>query len=232
MTTDTTAAEATSTEATDDQEQLEEKLAPPPKLRRRPVFIAAGVAAVCLGVLLSVWAYTSTSTAESVLAMRETVTKGQTIEESDLVAVSITLDPALQVMRVGEADQVVGRQAAMDMPAGGVVTPSQLADEVLPPPGQSIVGISLTPAMLPVNEVQVGDHVRVVATPGPQAVTAPEGEGEPEPAVVEASVVGISADATTGGTVINVLVEDTQAPTVATWSAAGRAAVVIDNLEP
>lgn len=232
MTTDTTTAEATSTEVTDGQEQPREKLAPPPKLRRRPVFIAAGVAAVCLGMLLSVWAYTSTTTAESVLAMRETVTKGQTIEESDLVAVSITLDPALQVLRVGEADQVIGRQAAMDMPAGGVVTPSQLADEVLPPTGQSIVGISLTPAMLPANQVQVGDQVRVVATPGPQTVAAPEGEDEPEPAVVEASVVGIFTDATTGGTVINVLVEDAQAPTVATWSASGRAAVVIDSLEP
>lgn len=228
MTTDTAVAEITETGGED---QPAEKLAPPPKLRRRPVFIAAGVAAICLGALLSVWAYTSTTTAESVLAVRETITRGETIEESDLMAVTITLDPALQAMRVDEAGQLIGRQAAMDMPAGAVVVPEQVADEVLPPSGQSIVGISLTAAMIPANQVQVGDQVRVVATPGPQAATSPEAE-EAAPPVVEATVVGIYTDANTGGTVVNVLVDDAQAPTVATWSASGRAAVVVDSLEP
>ena len=46
---------------------VRETIAPPPKLRRRPLLVAASVAAVCLGALLAVWAYTSTSTAREVV---------------------------------------------------------------------------------------------------------------------------------------------------------------------
>jgi hypothetical protein len=64
-------------------------LAQPPKLRRRPALIAASVAAVAIGALLSLWAYNSTANTHDVLAVRHSVARGQVITADDLVTVKI-----------------------------------------------------------------------------------------------------------------------------------------------
>lgn len=69
--------------------ELTERLAPPPRLRRRPALVAASVAAVCVGALLAVWAYSSLSTAQSVLAVRTTVHRGELITRDELVTVQV-----------------------------------------------------------------------------------------------------------------------------------------------
>lgn len=203
----------------------------PPKLRRRPMLVAAGVAAVSLGALLSVWAYTSTSDTQSVIAVRDTINRGELIEEQDLMAVNITVDPALRPITAADArSQVIGKRAALDLAAGGVVTSEQITDEMLPPAGFSVVGVSVGPAMLPANQVEMGDQVRVIETPGAQAPTLP-GEGEdPTLQTVEATVVGLHTDPT-GNTIVNLLVPAQDAPEVASWSAASQAAIVVDSTE-
>ena len=55
---------------------VEAGIAPPPKLRRRPLLVVASVAAVCFGGLLGAWAYTSVTTAQEVVAVRTTVPRG------------------------------------------------------------------------------------------------------------------------------------------------------------
>lgn len=203
----------------------------PPKLRRRPILVAAGVAAVSVGALLSVWAFTSSSDAQSVIAVRDTITRGELIQEQDLMAVSITVDPALRPIAAADASSlVIGKRAALDMAAGGVVTSDQVTDTLLPPAGESIVGVSLAAAMLPANQVNVGDVVRVVETPGPQAQAATD-EQAPTLQTVEGTVVGVYTDAAAGNTIVNLLVPDEDAPEVASWSAAARAAVVVDSTE-
>lgn len=205
-------------------------IAPPPKLRRRPALIAAGVAAVAVGALISVWAYTSASTAQSVIGVRETITRGEVIEREDLVALNIAVDPALRPIPATDAEQVIGKRASLDIAAGGVLTSEQVTDEVLPPAGSSVVGVSVGPAMLPANQVSVGDQVRVVETPGSQAAP-PSGEGEGPPLqAVEATVVGLHSDQA-GNTIVNLVVPAQDAAEVASWSAASRAAIVVDSTE-
>ncbi len=201
-----------------------ENLAPPPKLRRRPVLIAASVAAICLGALASVYAYTSMSTAHEVLGVRQTVERGDTITREDLMVVQISVDPALQPLSATEIDSVVGKVAAMDMPAGGVVTSEQIAATAIPAEGQSIVGISLSAAMLPAGQLKVGDPVRVVTTPGQQGEITDE-----EPDAIDATVVGIAQEETTGNTIVNVQVPYADAPAVAARAATGKVAVVLDS---
>lgn len=203
-----------------------ETLAPPPKLRRRPVLIAASAAAVCLGALASVWAYTSTSNTHEVLAVRETVQRGDTITRQDLMTVQVGLDPALHPLPGDQLAAVVGKRAAMDMPAGGVVTAEQVTSSALPSKGESVVGISLTPAMLPADQLKVADPVRVVTTPGEQGeITA----GRPD--AIDAVVVGAAEDATTGNTIVNVQVPYADAPDLAARAATGKVAVVLDSRE-
>ena len=200
--------------------------APPPKLRRRPMLIAVSVAAICLGALVSMWAYQSTSNSHSVLAMRHTVERGQTIAPDDLMSVSISVDPALRPLASDQIDSVVGKHAALDMPAGGVVTPDQVSDQAVPAKGTSVGGISLTPAMLPANQVRTGDKVRVVTTPGQQGEVS---SGEPDS--IEAVVVGIVKDETTGNSIVNVQVPHPDAPRLAARSATGKVAIVLDSRE-
>ena len=192
-----------------------EQFVPPPKLRRRPVLIAASVAAISLGALASMWAYQSTSDAHSVLAVRQTIERGDVITAEDLMTVNISVDPALKPLSADQANSVVGKHAALDMSAGGVVTQDQVTEQALPAKGSSVVGIALTPGMLPANQIRVGDKVRVVVTPGQQG-EMPTGQ----PDSIEAVVVGVAKDETTGNAIVNV-----QAARAAT----GKVALVRDS---
>lgn len=217
-------------------------LAQPPKLRRRPALVAVSVGAVTLGALVSLWAYNSTANTHDVLAVRRSVDRGQVITAEDLVVVKIGVDPVLHPLPASAAGTVVGKRAALDMPAGGVVIASQVTDDPIPSTGNSVVGVALAPGMVPVDQVRVGDNVRVVSTaqlptdPANQTPTqtsnraadpADPGSGS-TPAVVGARVVGISVDDSSGNTILNVEVPHAQAPALAAVAADGKAAVVLD----
>lgn len=201
-----------------------EQFAPPPKLRRRPVLIAASVAAICLGALASMWAYQSTSDAHSVLAVRQTIERGDVITAEDLMTVNISVDPALKPLSADQANSVVGKHAALDMSAGGVVTQDQITEQALPAKGSSVVGIALTPGMLPANQVRVGDKVRVVVTPGQQGEMPTT-----QPDSIQAVVVGVAKDETTGNAIVNVQVPTNDGPMLAARAATGKVAIVLDS---
>ena len=209
-----------------------EHLASPPKLRRRPALIAASVAAICLGALASLYAYTSSSSAHDVLAVRNTIQRGSVISADDLEVVRIGVDPALKALPADQASMVVGKHAALDLTAGGVVTAEQVTDANIPPKGQSVVGISLTAALLPAHELRVGDAVRVVTTPGPQGDASASSGASVVPATpVDATVVGVTTDQISGNTVVNVQVPYGDAAKVASLAATGKVALVLDSRE-
>src|SRR5688572_2779411 len=88
---------------------VEAGIAPPPKLRRRPLLVVASVAAVCFGGLLGVWAYTSVTSAQEVVAVRSTVPRGALISRENLISVRIGMDPALNPIPAAQLDGVVGQ---------------------------------------------------------------------------------------------------------------------------
>ncbi|WP_203231365.1 SAF domain-containing protein [Nocardioides caldifontis] len=219
----------TSTAARDDRLAVTDSpppappLVPPPKLRRRPALMAAAIAAICLGALLAAWAWTSTTNTQEVLAARNTIPRGSVITADDIERVRINADPALEPLAASEYDAVVGRRAALDIAAGGLLTAEATTLVVLPPEGQSIVGIALTPAQLPGLPLQSGDIVRVIVTPGLDG-EAPSGN----PAFTSAEVVGTRPDEATGTTVVDVLVPYSDATVLAARAATGRVALVLD----
>jgi len=204
---------------------------PPPaqrlRLRRRPALVAGSVAAISGGALLSVWAYTSTNSTVDVLAARHTVAQGQVIERADLVTAQLNVDPAVDVIPADKASDVIGRRAAMSIPAGGVLTREQVTAALIPPAGQSVVGLSLAPGMMPAGQLRPGDTVRVVSTPGEQG-TVPEGE----PPSLTATVIDVRGTGDgSGTTVVNVQVDDADAPLLAARASTGLVAVVLDSRE-
>lgn len=207
-------------------EAAEQLLAAPPKLRRRPLLVAASIAAVVLGALLAVWAYTSTSNTQEVVAARNTVPRGQAITREDLIVARVGVDPALTPIPAGELDALVGQRPAVDMAAGGLLTRQNLASTVVPVKGTAIVGVSLTPAMMPATPLQNGDTVRIVSTPGPQGDPA----ATAEPQIITATVVTVHPG-TDEHTVVDVSVPAPQAAQLAARAATGKVALVLDSRE-
>lgn len=196
---------------------------PPPKLRRRPALIASAVAAICLGALLGGWVWTSTSHTEEVLAARVTIARGSVITAGDVERVRINTDTALRPLSASQYGAVVGKRAALDIAAGGLITADATTSVALPPAGQSVVGIALTPAQAPALPLQSGDNVRVIVTPNKDG-SAPAGA----PTFTAAQVVDSHTDDATGTTVVDVLVPYADASVLAEQATTGNVALVLD----
>ena len=197
----------------------------PPRLRRRPLLLVGSVALVVLGALLGLWLWTAAGTSVEVLAARSVVHRGEVIAPDDLMVVRVGLDPALQTVPADRLDAVAGSRAALDLPAGGLLTPDGFNGQVVPAGGMSVVGVGVVEGMLPAELLLPGDVVRVVQTPGPQ------GELDSDPVTVVVSVVRVSASDATDLVVVDVLVPADQAAQVAALAASGRVALVLDSRE-
>lgn len=201
-------------------------LAPPPKLRRRPGLVAAAIGAICLGALVAGWAWTATTNTQEVLVARTTIERGELIEASDLARLRVSADPALHPVAASQLDEVVGQRAALDIAAGGMLTPASLTREVLPGAGESVVGVALTAAQAPGLRLQYGDRVRLVVTPV-------RGEQPPggAPLSNSATVVGVHTSSETGQSVVDLLVPSSDAAVLATRIASGNISLVLDSRE-
>lgn len=206
-----------------------ESLAPPPKLRRRPMLVAASVVAIGVGALLGVFAWSTASGGHDVLAARSTITRGHKFTRDDLIVVRAGLDPALSSVPAEQMESMVGKRAALDVPAGSLLTDTAVQDQLFPGAGLSVVGVAVGPGGLPSTPLAAGDQVRVVLTPGPQGTI---GRGDPPTMVATAiSVTASDGGAAGAHTVVSVVVPQADAATIASWSATGRVAIVLDSRE-
>lgn len=196
---------------------------PPVKLRRRPALIVIAVVVTALGCLLGAWAWSATTNTEEVLAASHTIHRGEVIVAGDIQRIRISGDPALTPLPASSYDDVVGKRAALDISAGGLLTSESTSSAAMPPQGQSIVGISLTPAQAPALAMHGGDKVRIIATPDDTGVAA----GTPD--FTSATVVDTAFDETTGNTVVNVLVPYADAGVLAARASTGNVALVLDS---
>ena len=169
-----------------DQQPTEEPVAPvavvPPRLRRRPVLVAAAVALTCVGGLDPV--------------------------------------PASQAM------SLVGQRAAVDLPAGSLVTRGAVTDAVVPAGGSSVVGLGLEPGLLPAGALRSGDRVRVIGVS--RQGSPPQGTERLE---VAAEVSSVHPSPTSNTVVVDVIVAQEDAARVASRAAAGEVAIVLDSRE-
>jgi hypothetical protein len=186
--------------------------------------VVAAVAVTALGGLLGGWTWSATTDTQEVLAARDTIHRGDVIEAEDIQRIRISGDPALAPLPASAYDEVVGQRATLDIAEGGLLTSESTVDEPMPPPGQSIVGISLTPAQVPGMPLYGGDKVRLIVTPGDNG-DAPSNA----PLFTVAEVVDTYFDETTGNTVVNVLVPYADAGVLAARAATGKVALVLDS---
>ena len=196
------------------------------KERRRPLLFALMAALVAAGALGSAYAYTSVNDTHEVLVLANDVARGEVIDAEDLKVVRVSVDPALTPVSSRERPSIEGRRAAMDLWSGTLLTEQAFTENLVPPEGQSLVGINLTPAQMPAEPLYAGDTVRIVSTPGEQGEISAE-----SPEAIEATVVGVSRIEETGATVVDVSVTRANSADLAARAATGRVALVLDSRE-
>lgn len=193
----------------------------PIKVRRRPIVLAAGIVTVVLSVLLGVYLVNGLRETEQALVTRVDLEPGQAITDADLETKTINADSGLAVLT--NPAEVVGKQAAGPLAAGTLLNPGSITLQVLPPAGQSVVGVSVPITRRPVVPLQRGDNVRVVDTPRDQSDPPTQG-----PVATKGQVVAVQDYDDQGVTVIDLLVPSGEANWVAARAATNRVAVIKD----
>lgn len=221
MTTSRTAERETRPDPRTDPEPV----VPVPRRRRRPVWVAAAVVLVALGALVAWFVVASLRDTTQVIALRHDVPRGAVIGAEDLVIAEIPPDPVLVAVSATQLAEVAGRRAAVDLSAGGLLSPAALVDSVTPAPGESVVGLALGPGQLPVTPLLNGDRVRIVSTPRDQ-----DDPPASVPAVsIPATVVTTSASDVTAAVLVDVVVSESDGALLAGLVATGRVALILDS---
>lgn len=189
------------------------------------MLLAAGTVLVVLG---AVGAYVLASNAShrlAVVALSADVPWGQTITAEDVVEAQIVTDPALHPMSWADRSTAVGRPASTDLHAGSLLTVDDVMVGQVPAVGQALVGVAVKPGLLPVTELAARQHVWITrADRDNQTAAQPTGEtADP----IRAVVFTVGAPDASGGRSVDVLVASADAATVAQWSAAGVAAIIV-----
>lgn len=198
----------------------------PPKLRRRPFAIAIGVLIVVLGSLITAFIVASAQDTVQVVAVRTDINRGDLINATDLMTISLRPDPALRTVPADQLASLIGKRAATDLHAGGLIAPTSVTEQVIPPAGQAVVGIPLDIGQLPGWTLKNGDKVRIISTPRAQddpSTKAPK-------LSIEVTVLAVHAplDQSTV-TVVDVLAPSDQAEQLGALAATRRIALVLDN---
>ena len=197
----------------------------PPRTQRRPLLIALCVLLVAIGSLGAGYLVTAVGNTTGVVAVRTDVARGAVIQRDDLVEARINPDPNLSTVPSAQLASLVGRRAAVDLHAGGLVSPQSVTDTVTPAAGQTLVGVALTRAQLPTQALKAGDRVRIVFTPHAQD-PAPT---KPPPSVTATVVNPPAVIEDSPQVVVDVTIDQAAAPNLAALVATGRVALLLDG---
>lgn len=201
----------------------------PPRAKRRWGVFAGMLLLAALGALGNVWLLSATTNAQEVVAARSTIERGSLIERDDLMVVRIELDPSLSTVPGDDLAGLVGQRAALDVAAGSLLSAGAVSTEMVPPAGQSLVGIGVDTSRVPGTALLAGDAVRIVSTPDLTGLTTESGQQ-----TFEAVVVGIEQGTDATGisqAILTLQVPAADAAGLAAMSATGNIAVVLDSRE-
>ena len=199
----------------------------PPRMRgrRNPKWIALGIAALCLGGLLSYMIYARVANETAVMAAAHTVYRGETIEQSDLATITLRGGSLPQAIPAAQLRDLVGKRAAFDLVEGSVILSTAIVEEAIPAQDRAIVGLKLAPGRAPGNLLLPSSLVRLIALPAAvDGSTADKLSGS----IFIGRVIDQSPAADGTSIMVNVDVKADAAPTIAMLAAQDRIAIVRD----
>ena len=190
-----------------------------PKLSRRPFLVVLAAVLVVAGAMAGGLLWASATKAGEVVVVRQNVPRGAVITAQDLGTIRVGVDPSLSTVPVDQLGSLVGKRASADLTAGTLLAASQVSETVVPGPGESVVGVPISPGLMPVEPLASGDAVRLVRS-GEQADATPS-----DP--VTAKVLRVTPGDTQ--TVVDVVVSADKAVQLAEWAGSGKIALVLDT---
>ena len=202
----------------------------PRRGRRRSVPLAAGgVVLVVACALVFAEGWLAAGNRQPVLALAEPVTAGQVITAADLETVRVSAAGPVSLVPASRQAEVAGSTAAVTMPAGTLLTGSDIGT---PPPvkGQVRLGVALKAGAYP-PDLAAGQDVDILATPASGTTgSSSSGSGSAVDAlpVGQAVVLLVSPASAAGGsgeTVVELQVSADAMPQVAAANAAGQIAL-------
>lgn len=139
--------------------------------------IGSALLVIVCGVLFASL-YASASGKVAVLEASRTIAPGTAITIKDLKSVDISVSAPGSAVPVSRAASVVGKSAAVTIPAGGILAPGDVTASWQPPAGESLVGVALRQSQEPASGVQPGEYVDVILTGAPGAAFQMAGTGQ------------------------------------------------------
>lgn len=194
----------------------------PVRTRRPPIWGFAAAAILLVSVIASVAIYTNASNATQVFVAAGDIQRGSVIEQSDLTTLSIAAGQTTSAVPVSQVDELLGTVAAVDIPAGGLVTKDSTTSALAIPDGKALVGMVLQPGRLPSQQLVAGDEIYLVPVPAQGTVGSIEVEQDK---AIAATVSQVSTIPNTNDVIVDVYVPAQLAPTVTAQAAAATLAI-------
>jgi len=191
--------------------------------RRRLPYLTVGSVLVIACVLGFAWTSVRLGDRISVLAVARPVAAGQPISAADLKEVSAVEAPGLVWIAASQADQVVGRTAAVPLVPGVLLTDALLGEPSFPPRGQTVASVALKAGQFP-RSLSNGARVVLFLTNNTgQAAGDSQPAGKPaDPPTLEAVVLDVETSVDgQGDTVVSLLLAADDAPELAAAPPAG-----------
>lgn len=181
-------------------------------------WLVAGVLAVCIGGLGAALLYVNASSATPVITIKRTVYRDQIITADDLGVISLAVPIGLDAVAADRLAEIVGKAAIIDLPAGGILTPAEFGEPVVPE-GSVRLGLRLDAGRLPTSAMEPGASLLLVPV-------GRDGGEPPSGGSVPATIATIPRQQTDGASVLDVTVAAAEGSRVAQLAAAGQLAVL------
>jgi Flp pilus assembly protein CpaB len=197
-------------------------------VRRRERNVPLGVLGVLLvlGSILGGLLWTHSSVARTdVLVAAHDIPAGRRISDADLRVARLSSEGGVAMIVASERGSVVGEVAAVPIPSGALLAPSEFGQSATIHDDEAVVGVVLSPGATPTGDLRPGDRVAVVAADK----NAPATSTEPTDASVLATATVFSVDgvASSDGVAVSLRVPAGRATRVAAAAANGSVRLVL-----
>lgn len=197
---------------------------------RRPwPWTAGAIALIVVGGLISAAVWSSSANVSPVFIAGSDLQRGDIIERGDLSTLNLAAGTPSAAYTLDQVDNLVGQTAAVDLPAGSLLTPSTVTESLEIPRGQAIVGVSLSPNQMPATPLVAGDSVQIVTVAAVGAVPGVAGDTAIDP--VPATVAATTFDEIANQTIVDVYVAENLAASLTSRAAAGTVALYFNPTE-
>lgn len=135
---------------------------------RRALVAVASLVVICASVGAFVSLYSSAGHKTAVIVVQQSLVQGQPITADQLAQADVSVSSDVSVIPVEEAATVLGKRAAIAVPAGSLLTLGDLTSAPTVAAGSAVVGLALKDGQFPTSGLVPGEQVMVVqtATPG------------------------------------------------------------------